>query len=280
MIQPGRPEAHTGVRSTQVLPMKPPGRPWGEGRAPQVDLRAKALRWTREAGALRGWVGHRGAALVLVSAAALLLAGCAGKPPAPDWQINARSAMDRAVQAYLAGDSRVEAQEHARARSEVARTGRADLLARVELMRCAARVASLEFEPCSAFLPLAQDAGAAERAYANHLAGTASPQEAALLPLAQREVATGAATAETLARQPEAWSRLVAAGVMLQAGRADPKVVALAVDTAAANGWRRPLLAWLQVQRLRAEAAGEVAAAAAAQRRIERVLESTPAGRR
>ena len=42
--------------------------------------------------------------------------------------------------------------------------------------------------------------------------------------------------------------RLVAAGVLLQTGRADPGVIAQAVDTASAQGWRRPLLAWLGVR--------------------------------
>src|SRR5438874_2672607 len=81
----------------------------------------------------------------------LLLAACANTPPPPDWQANANSALNRAAAAWLAGDSRAEAQEFERARNEIARTGRPDLLARAELMRCAAHVASLQFEPCTAF---------------------------------------------------------------------------------------------------------------------------------
>ena len=68
-------------------------------------------------------------ALLLAS----VVAACANTAPAPDWQMNAKSAMERAQEAYLSGDSRIEAVEFARARSEVARTGRADLLARLEL---------------------------------------------------------------------------------------------------------------------------------------------------
>ena len=51
-----------------------------------------------------------------------------------------------------------------------------------------------------------------------------------------------------LARIDDPQSRLIAAGVLFRQGRADPGVIALAIDTASAQGWRRALLAWLQVQ--------------------------------
>ena len=193
----------------------------------------------------------------------MLLAACASGPPPPDWQMNAKASLERATQAYLSGDSRVEAAEFARARLELARTGRADLLARAELTRCAARVASLEFDDCPAFAALAQDAQPAERAYANYLAAKATAVDLGLLPAAQRE--TPAAIADPL-------SRLVAAGVLLRSGRADPALYALAADTASAQGWRRPLLAWLQLQAQRADAAPDAELAARLRRRIELVL--------
>jgi hypothetical protein len=68
-------------------------------------------------------------------------------------------------------------------------------------------------------------------------------------------------------------ARLVAAGVLLQTGRADPGVIRLAIDTASAQGWRRPLLAWLGVQALRADAAGDSADAQRIRRRMALVSE-------
>ena len=121
---------------------------------------------------------------IAVSGFLAVLAGCAGKPPAPDWQLNAYSASDRAVQAYFEGRQRVESAEFARARSEIARTGDAAQLARLELLRCAAQVASLDLAPCTRFDALAQDATPAERAYARYLAGRADPADIALLPQA------------------------------------------------------------------------------------------------
>ena len=211
--------------------------------------------------------------------AVLLLAGCASGPPAPDWQLAARSALDQSVAAYLRGDSRVAQQDFDRARAEIARTGRADLLARAELLRCAARVASLDFAPCEGLAPLRPDMAAPEQAYARYLSGTLAPEQVGLLPPAQRAVAalvTVSATrgddAEAALRQiADPVSRLVAAGVLMQTGRANPVVIALAVDTAADQGWRRPLLAWLGVQLQRAEQAGDSDSADRLRRRIGRI---------
>lgn len=208
--------------------------------------------------------------------AAAMLAGCAGTPP-PDWQMNAKASLERANAAYLSGNARVEAAEMARARAEVASTGRPELMARVELLRCAARVASLDFDDCPAYAALAQDALPAERAYAAYLSGQITPQEAELLPAAQRAVASGSAGAAAALRETgEPLATLVAAGVLLRSGRADPTVLALAVETASAQGWRRPLLAWLKLQLRQAEAAGDAELAARLRRRLNLVL--GPAG--
>ena len=204
---------------------------------------------------------------------ALLLAACSSKPPVPDWQMNAQAAATKATEAYLSGNARVEQLEWERARAEVARTGRADLLARLELMRCAAQVASLVVVPCDRFDALRPDAPAPERAYADYLAGRVSQQQVPLLPEAQRKVAA-AGEAATLASIEDPLSRLVAAGVLFQAGRASPAVVAAATETASAQGWRRPLLAWLLLQVQRAEAAGDAEAAAALRRRVGIVEQS------
>jgi hypothetical protein len=195
-------------------------------------------------------------------------AGCASTPPPPDWQMNARAALDRSVVAHLEGNMRIDAAELARARAEVARTGRADQLARVELAHCAAAVASLVFDGCPAFDALRADAPAPERAYADYLAGRAAGADVPLLPEAHRAVASSANAAQALAAVSDPLSRLVAAGVLFETNRADPAVIALAIDTASGRGWRRPLLAWLGVQLKRAEAAGALEEVQRLQRRI------------
>jgi hypothetical protein len=157
----------------------------------------------------------------------------------------------------------------------VARTGLADLLARTELIRCAARVASLQFEACEGFESLRSQADAPERAYADFLAGRLRPQDIGLLPSEQRTAARSSAdaAADALRSIEDPFSRLVAAAVLFESARASPAAISLAVDTASAQGWRRPLLAWLNVQALRAEKAGALDEAERLRRRIGLVQE-------
>ena len=198
-----------------------------------------------------------------------MLAACSSGPKQPDWQLEAKGSTDRAVAAYLEGNTRVEAVEFTRARSEISSTGNMALLANVELLRCATRVASLVFESCTGFEKLRQDAAPAERAYADYLMGTLQPQDAALLPSSQR--APGA--------DAEPLSKLVAAGARFRAGNASPALIQQAVDTASAQGWRRPLLAWLGVQAALAEKDGALEEAARLRRRIALVQNDTKAAR-
>jgi hypothetical protein len=200
-----------------------------------------------------------------------LLAACSSGPPVPDWKMNAQSSVERFQAAYLSGNTLVEQTEFRRARSQVAGTGKLDLVARIELLRCATRVASLAFEDCAGFDALQADATAADRAYAAWLAGKGQTADAALLPEAQRAVAGTAsdtAAASAVAAIQEPLSQLVAAGVLLRSGRATPQLLDTAVATASDQGWRRPLLAWLGVQRLRAEQAGDTQAALRIARRM------------
>lgn len=183
--------------------------------------------------------------LILVTA---ILAACASGPQPLDWQLNARQAMEGFQRLYFAGETRLAETEFARARSELARTGRADVVARAELLRCALRTASLDFDDCAGFAALRADAGAPERAYADYLAGRA-----------------------TRSASDEPLSRLVAAALQLRAGSITPAGIAGAVDAASAQGWRRPLLAWLGVQAKRAEDAGDAEAAARIRRRMDLV---------
>lgn len=194
------------------------------------------------------------------------LAGCTSAPPAPGWQMNAHDAAARAVQAYLGGDDRVAQAEFKRAREQVSRTGRPDLMARLALTQCAAEVASLSWNDCPAFEALRGDASGAERAYADYLAGRLASRDVALLPEAQRAVAADITALGAIA---DPLSRLVAAGAALRAGRATAPTLLIASDTASQQGWRRPLLAWLLLREHRAREAGDQAQAQALQRRID-----------
>jgi len=130
-------------------------------------------------------------------------------------------------------------------------------------VRCAARVAALEYE-CPGYAALAADATPAQQAYAAYLDGRWQGLDASLLPEQHRAVVA----AGTLAGVADPLARLVAAGALLKAGRITPADIGNAVDTASNQGWRRPLLAWLGVQEQRALAAGDTAAVEQIRRRM------------
>ena len=174
-----------------------------------------------------------------------LAAGCAGGPQAPDWQGNAAQALQAFQRLYFAGSTQAAELEFARARHELASTGRADLVARAELVRCAVRAASLEFDTCPGFERLREEAGGEARAYADYLAGKGGHR----------------ASGEPL-------SRLVSHAVRLRGGALSGEAIASAVEIASAQGWRRALLAWLGVQLHRAEQAGDSETAARVRRRM------------
>lgn len=196
------------------------------------------------------------------------LAGCAAKPPVPDWQANAHGALQSAVAAYLAGDTRVAGADMARARSEIARTGQPALLARAELVWCAVQVASLDLTGCPGYEAVAVDAAPTEQAYAAYLYGKAQPADVLLLPAQHQALARGGTS---MAELQDPLAQLVAAAVLLQRGALTPAAAAQAERSASAQGWRRPLLAWLGVQLRAAQAAGDADGVAQLRRRMDLV---------
>jgi hypothetical protein len=200
--------------------------------------------------------------LILMAVAAL--SGCASKPQPPAWEGDAKSSLDGFMDDYLRGDSAAADAEFARARRASASTGRFDVVAQAELVRCGAKAAALDYD-CAGFAALASDATPAQRAYAAYLDGRWQGLDAALLPEQHRAVVTSG----SLAGVADPLARLVAAGALLKAGRITPADIAAAVDTASSQGWRRPLLAWLGVQEQRARAAGDAAAVEHIRRRIQ-----------
>jgi hypothetical protein len=189
---------------------------------------------------------------LLIFLFAAFLVACGSGPVPPDWESNAYGALNAFQQLYLRGDSRGAEAEFRRARSELAATGNAALVARAELVRCAVRAASLEFDDCPGFEKLRPDAGAEEQAYADFLSGKSEKKST-----------------------EDPVSRLVGLGVQFKAGKATPESIASAVALSSAQGWRRPLLAWLGVEEKRAEAAGDRDALDRIRRRIALVSEKS-----
>ena len=91
-----------------------------------------------------------------------------------------------------------------------------------------------------------------------------------------REASQVRALSQQVAAIQDPLARLVAAGVLMRRGLADPLVIASAIDAASSQGWRRPLLVWLGVQAHRAEQADDREALARIRRRMALVGSDTP----
>lgn len=199
------------------------------------------------------------------------LVACSSVPPPPDWQVASAASMRQAVEAYLNGNDRVAQSAMARAEREIRRTASVDALTRVRLMQCAAQVAAAQVSQCGNAAGLV-DASPETLAYADYLAAMPlSPTQIDGLPVSQRAPARVpvAQSASALLDMTDAWSRLVAAGVMWQTQRISLDAVGIAVDTAAQEGWTRALGHWLQIQREMLKAAGRPAEADRVQRRLD-----------
>lgn len=210
---------------------------------------------------------------------AVFLAACAGcsVAPAPSWKTETRDALEGFTAAYLAGDTRAADRYFRAARATVSGTGRADLVGRVELIRCAIGTAALDASACAGVEGLRADLTGDDDAYAGFLEGKLDPAQAGRLPEQYRGLAkAGDAYARSRALKDieDPVSRLVAAGALFRGGSLSPEGIATAVDTASEQAWRHPLLAYLNVQARLAEAAGDGTALAAVRRRIDLVSSS------
>lgn len=201
----------------------------------------------------------------------LAMSGCSSAPPAPTWQVEAKGAMERAVGAYLEGLASVQNAEMRHAHSALARTGQPQQLAQAELLLCAAQTGALDFSPCTAFEALRVDASDAQRSYAAYLQGQQlSAGQMEQLPAAQRPIAArGPQDATALPASMEPLALLVAAANLLRRAQCPPIVVDQAIEAASAQGWRRPLRAWLGVKRSLAAQAGNTTEVERLERRLK-----------
>ena len=210
--------------------------------------------------------------------AALIALACAGcsVAPTPAWRADAHDALESFTDTYLKGDTKLAERYFSESRAAVAGTGRPDLVARMELIRCGVGTAALDFDACAGYESIQADATETDRAYAGFLAGKFEQQAGAKLP-PQYEAIAGEKDADAqnraLRKIKDPVSRLVASGALFRAGRLSPEGIATALDTASEQAWRRPLLAYLNVQAKLAESAGDTAALEVIRKRIELIYQ-------
>jgi hypothetical protein len=226
---------------------------------------------------LYGVVQRHTAVGAIVLALLSTLSGCS-TTPTKDWEVNASSAQNGAIDAYLSGDTVRYQSEVQRMRRTIGATGKTDLLIRAELSLCAIQVASLVESPCGGYLSVSHFGSPAEKAYESFLRGNFEGLKSvkvdggaglSALPPLYRAVVDNPSAINNKAFQEAPLSALVASSVLFRRGELGPQGVAQAVDMASDQGWRRPLLAWLGVQEALFKAAGEQQLALGVRRRMD-----------
>lgn len=206
---------------------------------------------------------------------ALLICGCSGAP-VPVWKDNASRQLEEYKTNFLSGKEGAAEPHFLKARREIAASNDLNLLAIAYLTKYALHTASLESFEAGEFAKLQRlEPNQSNMAYCHFLKGNLSAVDVKMLPARYTGVMKAAAgkdvtmAAREIAAMDDPLSRLVACGVWVKYMPYDEKILQIGINTAAANGWRRPLWAYLSKLQIYYLEHGEESKAGAIKDRLE-----------
>ncbi|MDD5711167.1 MAG: hypothetical protein PHY31_00230 [Smithellaceae bacterium] len=177
--------------------------------------------------------------------------GCSSQP-IPDWTYASSGQLESFKENFMEGKDQIAQLHFNKALAEIKKSGNLEVIGRAYLTRCAFQIATLEDMDDADFLKV--DAIEPDRANGNFwrlLKGAPSEVDAAALPEQYGEVAKilkgeKGDLAKNIASIDDSVSRLVACGIVVKMHREDEEVLKTAVATASRQGWRKPLLAYME----------------------------------
>ncbi|RQW06404.1 hypothetical protein EH223_02365 [candidate division KSB1 bacterium] len=189
---------------------------------------------------------------ILLTLILAFVCACATTTEVPEWKENAFRDIENYKKSFLTGKQNAADVQFSRAREAIASGNNLNLLARLYLTKYALQTACLEDFNDGEFLRVNRlHPVAANLAYYNFLKGSVNAKEANFLPdqyvgllkpLRNKDITQGL---EELLSIDDPLSRLVACGVWLKHAPYDDYILKLGVNTAAENGWKKPLWAYL-----------------------------------
>lgn len=189
-----------------------------------------------------------------------VLSACgSGGPPPPDWKSDSADLIERYKKSALLGENTLAERYFQQAIRATGGAGRVSETARLWLVRCATRRASLVDDDCHEYAELARlETSAEDQAYYQFVTLNWSALDAAKLPayyaaLLKADVPRINAQ---IAAIEDPLSRLLAASLTTLRGQADTVTLSLAAETASHQGWRQPLLTYLKLLEKNAIARG------------------------
>lgn len=185
-----------------------------------------------------------------------VLSACgSGGPPPPDWKSDSADLVERYKKHALEGENTLAERYFRQAINATGGAGRVSETARLWLVRCATRRASLIDDDCHEYAELARIQTTAEdRVYYQFVTLKWDGLDTAGLPphyavLVKTESARMKAHLATI---DDPLSRLLAAGLVTLRKQGDDTILSLAAETASTQGWRQPLLVYLKLLQKRA----------------------------
>jgi hypothetical protein len=189
---------------------------------------------------------------LLSLALALLICACGTVTPVPVWKEKAYTHLEDYKTSFLTGREESTEPHFVKARREMAAGNDLNILTVAYLTKYSLHTASLESFDSSEFAKLYRlEPNPADMAYCHFLKGNFSAVDAKVLPSRYAGVLKAAsskdliAAAREIAAIDDPLSRLIACGVWVRYLPSDEAILKMGIDTASANGWRRPLWAYL-----------------------------------
>ena len=182
----------------------------------------------------------------------LLVSACGQSAVLPDWQENGYRHLENYKTYFLSGREDASEPHFLKAVREIAAGNDMNLLSLAYLTKFGLHTAALESFETTEFARLyRQDPLPANMAYCHFLKGNFSAVDPGLLPARYADVLKAVSTKDpalavrAMTAIEDPLSRLIACGVWVRYLPYDEQILQIAVATASANGWKRPLWAYL-----------------------------------
>ena len=182
-----------------------------------------------------------------------MICACGGAGQVPVWKEKAYSQLDEYKTSFLTGREASTEPHFEKARKEIAAGNDLGLLTIAYLTKYALHTASLEPFDASEFAKLYRlEPHPSDMAYCHFLKGNFSAVDPKALPARYAGVLKAAfgrdaaMAGREIAAIDDPLSRLIACGVWTRYLPADETIMQIGIAAASANGWRRPLWAYLE----------------------------------